>query len=483
MDLINIWKIVENDKLFDFMSKICSIHESNMTYLLNNNIDNNIDNIIEKTIYDIANFHFKNMNLDIKNQYVEFWFKTYSSNINTICHTDCDEYDRHINKNTDCNKPLLSCITYLNDNFEVPTLIMNIDDNDYKYKNFENKKIILSFPKKYKQITFNGGNYLHGLTYLDSDNRNIKRDILVINMWNEKPLNVPFFDYKALFFKYVMNYKYLDEYFSYINIDDPLIVVEKSTCDIANIVLNSNTLNSELFETILFTNCENKYLFEDFKTILENKHDTFIFENEEVHIYQNDNITCDTNNKINNSNLQFIDVDNVLKFKQRFIYEKHFTRDICKWIINECDKYGLINGWTNKRHELYPTTDIPVENIQSIFNFILISFSETIIHKIKKCYELDDTVKIRISDLFVVKYEHDKQSYLELHSDTSCVTVNILLSDISDFTGGGTFFEDNLTISLNQGDMLIHSSKTKHAGLQITSGKRYVLVFFIDLYS
>ena len=75
----------------------------------------------------------------------------------------------------------------------------------------------------------------------------------------------------------------------------------------------------------------------------------------------------------------------------------------------------------------------------------------------------------------------DNQKLLEMHTDTGCITVNILLSDPSDFTGGGTYFEDDITIKLNQGDMLIHSSNSKHAGLEITQGKRYVLVFFINL--
>ena len=60
--------------------------------------------------------------------------------------------------------------------------------------------------------------------------------------------------------------------------------------------------------------------------------------------------------------------------------------------------------------------------------------------------------------------------------------LNILLNDTNEFIGGGTYFEDDITTNLNQGDAIIHSSKTKHAGVEITEGKRYVLVFFIYIY-
>jgi predicted 2-oxoglutarate/Fe(II)-dependent dioxygenase YbiX len=68
-----------------------------------------------------------------------------------------------------------------------------------------------------------------------------------------------------------------------------------------------------------------------------------------------------------------------------------------------------------------------------------------------------------------------------MHTDGSSITVNILLSDPSNFVGGGTYFEDDITVTLEQGDMIMHSGKTRHSGLKITEGKRYLLVFFIEI--
>ena len=106
---------------------------------------------------------------------------------------------------------------------------------------------------------------------------------------------------------------------------------------------------------------------------------------------------------------------------------------------------------------------------------------EHIFNKINKSYCISSKTKYNILDLFIVKYEKDKQTSLELHHDGSFLTVNLLLSNINDFEGGGTFFSDGIISYLEQGDMLVHSGKIKHAGLPITNGTRYLLVAFIEV--
>ena len=154
MELLNTWKINNSrntDKLIDFLIKISRLHETNITYLLNMD---NIENIIEKTIYDIASFHIKNLNMDIDNKYIEFWFKSASCNKNTMCHIDCDEYDKGINKNPNYNVPLLSCVTYLNDNCHAPTLLMEVDEDDYKYKSERNEDYFISLVRVDKILLY-----------------------------------------------------------------------------------------------------------------------------------------------------------------------------------------------------------------------------------------------------------------------------------------------------------------------------------------
>ena len=80
-----------------------------------------------------------------------------------------------------------------------------------------------------------------------------------------------------------------------------------------------------------------------------------------------------------------------------------------------------------------------------------------------------------------MKYEEDKQRFLEPHCDDSDITIILLLSNENSFSGGGTKFETGLCVYPNQGDMLMFGSKFKHEGLELKSGVRMILTFFIDV--
>lgn len=41
-------------------------------------------------------------------------------------------------------------------------------------------------------------------------------------------------------------------------------------------------------------------------------------------------------------------------------------------------------------------------------------------------------------DAFIVKYDAERQNHLQLHTDASLLSFNILLNDGSEFDGGGT---------------------------------------------
>eukprot|EP00511_Aplanochytrium_stocchinoi_P010448 CAMPEP_0204872328 /NCGR_PEP_ID=MMETSP1348-20121228/37884_1 /ASSEMBLY_ACC=CAM_ASM_000700 /TAXON_ID=215587 /ORGANISM="Aplanochytrium stocchinoi, Strain GSBS06" /LENGTH=368 /DNA_ID=CAMNT_0052027127 /DNA_START=357 /DNA_END=1463 /DNA_ORIENTATION=- len=84
-------------------------------------------------------------------------------------------------------------------------------------------------------------------------------------------------------------------------------------------------------------------------------------------------------------------------------------------------------------------------------------------------------------DLFFVKYETTKQNGLELHRDGALLSFNILLSEPSDFIGGGTFFQHlDAVVSTNKGDALAHDSQAMHAGNPIQHGGRIILVGFVE---
>jgi hypothetical protein len=462
---MNIWNIVnnlsydDNIKIEDIFNNLCKYQENHVTFLLNKNNKS----IIELFINDIVEYHTNRLN--IKDEiFVEFWFKSYNNIDKNTFHIDCDEYDKCINKSSEYNSPFLSCITYLNDNNTNPTVITDIDKDKYKYKIFDSK-LYISLPKKMKHITFEGGKYYHGESKLLLEDS--IRNILVINLWNKKPLNVPFFDFEYFIFKYSMNEK---KEIKLVNMKDKHFTLQTTN---NQIVIQTTILNNDFFDNLLYKDMSNLF---DLKDIIDkyNSYDLIVFENNKIN---NNNININSDKDDNQS---IIDVS-LDKFKQRFIIKNHFTKDICKWIIEESENYASLNGWTKTRHNKYPTTDLPVELLPSIFSFLMVSFKYSICIEIHKNYSLTQDYTFQIIDAFIVKYDMDNQKLLEMHTDTGCITVNILLSDPSDFTGGGTYFEDDITIKLNQGDMLIHSSNSKHAGLEITQGKRYVLVFFINL--
>ena len=468
MDSIQLWHI-ENNIINESMIDIINKNVNNSTQLLD--LTKESFDAYEKVIYDIALYHFNRLNINntINEYYVEFWCKNKFDTHKL--HVDCDEYEKKTNMNY--IYPLLSCVTYFNDNC-CPTIITNIDMEIYKYKEFENQtELFLSFPKCNKQITFNG-KYYHGSTLIDDNNfaKDDSRYIIAINLWDKKPSNVNYYtseNNSATFSKI-----------------QEIVLIEKEN-DFTNIIsVCKKNINYSLFEDILYNNNKNALI--EFKNYInfDNSKKTcykFVLDNS----IERKQINLQLKNKygdiIDDIN-EIMDEKRNLKynrFLQRFHYEKVYTPDICRYLINESEKYAANNGgWTTKRHDNYPTTDLPVEKIPSIFGLVLETL-HTIVIKVKKSYGLRDNMVINIHDLFVVKYKDSEQNYLDMHLDGSFLSFNILLSNTADFEGGGTYFDDGLISHLEQGDILIHSSKIKHAGLPITKGTRYLLVGFLNL--
>lgn len=464
---INTWEIEYDDKLLLSIEEQINYEISNSlfcgTKLLN--LNKSKYNVIEKFVYDYTIHHLKSLNYDINNIYVEFWFK---NKFDThLLHVDCDEFE----KKTSLKYiyPLLSSVSYFN-NSDIPTMITNIDMERYKYKDFyKDISLYITFPRINKQITFEP-KYFHGSSLLNEIQEN-KRLIIAINLWSRKPTNIDFYESNNEV------YNKNEIIFNYKNINNNII----------DIPLSNNIINYDFIENILYKNEDT--LFYKFKNII------YDLKQNEIHniykLFLDDNCTKkETNSKLKNKYGDIInDINEILdnenikynRFLQRFTYNNFYNSDVCKWIINESEKYAKLNeGWTTKRHNNYPTTDLPVERITSIFSYVLQSL-DSISKIIKQSYGIDDSIVLDINDIFIVKYKHDEQNSLDLHEDGSFITFNILLNSNSEFEGGGTYFDDGLTVKPNQGDLLIHCGKIKHSGISITKGIRYLLVGFINI--
>ena len=85
-----------------------------------------------------------------------------------------------------------------------------------------------------------------------------------------------------------------------------------------------------------------------------------------------------------------------------------------------------------------------------------------------------------LQDAFILKFEAGGHDRLVTHTDDSELSFNLLLSHPRDFDGGGTSFEAAAeTVRPQQGEMLSHFGRVRHAGEPTTEGTRYVLVGFV----
>jgi predicted 2-oxoglutarate/Fe(II)-dependent dioxygenase YbiX len=195
---------------------------------------------------------------------------------------------------------------------------------------------------------------------------------------------------------------------------------------------------------------------------------------------------CEERNIIQN------EIINGNPFYKDYYYPNIISNDICDFIINESEKYALKNkskenpdGWTSKRHKNYPTTDLPLIEIQNLSTIVNNIIRYDILVKIAEKYNVNKYF-LDVNDIFIVKYDANKQNNLEKHKDGCAFSFNVLLNSPEEFEGGGTIFyntsdENNFKIVNNtKGGLIFHSGQQLHAGNIITKGIRYILVGFIS---
>jgi GR25 family glycosyltransferase involved in LPS biosynthesis len=163
-----------------------------------------------------------------------------------------------------------------------------------------------------------------------------------------------------------------------------------------------------------------------------------------------------------------------------------FSQLFCSELIQCCDD---LNQWSDGKndkvdprintYENVPTQDIHLKQINFEQQWEKIVF-KYIAPVASKMYSFYKTKNINIS--FVVKYSMEGQKNLVQHHDSSTYTINVCLNDA--FEGGGCRFvrQDFVLNNKNIGYASMHPGRLTHyhEGLYITSGKRYILVSFIN---
>ena len=436
-DFVNNW-LLHNNLPEDYLNNcLCSI-ENKGTFLLSQSNKTNND-ILEKYVFEIMKFHIKRLNKYSEEKvYVTFECKT------------CDTFQP--NFDIDRDAPFLKTITYLDCDADAPIIITNINDEQHKFKDFDDE-ILLCFsqPIKNKHISFEGGKYYYKLSKSNNNNR-----ILIVNFYNKKIENIQQYISSTKFAEVILNFEILKH----------------------EIQSEPKLLNQHFLETILYEYDKfNENVFDEFKAKMDKTTSTYIFETN-----RNINFNVFNIQKFNSSNNIFL---------QNFHHKKQLTSEICKWLISESENYAKINLWKNIYKTIIPTSILSFFDMPSIYNFLKITFETNIIPLIKKMFEMNDNVKLNILDLFVVKYEDGKPDSKELLKGRCNITVSILLSDLTDKS---KINDENITC-LEQGDLLI--SETSHSksadsddesddsddSNPIVFTKRYILYFFINLTS
>lgn len=151
------------------------------------------------------------------------------------------------------------------------------------------------------------------------------------------------------------------------------------------------------------------------------------------------------------------------------------SKEECEQILTVAEK---IPEWTTKRHSAFATTDIPIRHNTLAYLEPLVT--SRLMDRLAKHYGFKPQ-DLMFRDIFLVKYAAEGQRGLEMHTDGCLFSITLLVSDPADFEGGGTFFESiDDVLYLEQGECAFHDARVMHSGIEITRGKRFVLVGFID---
>lgn len=466
---LKTWKIetlstTGNEKLDSLLTQYAYLSEPGITFLLDTTKQSSM---VEKIIFEIYEFHMKRLNIDLikKDIHVEFWFRVSTDNLNDY-HLDKDEFSEILDDgNKSIHVPFLSCVTYLNDNDRIPTIITDVDKDMFDNKNFSNTKCLyLSLPRKMKHISFEGSKYYHGKSSLyDTNLPDEKRNILVMNFWEKKPLNVPLYNEEYFSLKYAFRHR---QQMKTIDIKEQFIYFKEESVSTINVP--EDILSPLFFIKSLYGETGNCHQLNDIIKYNVDKGDnntTFRFVKD-----QTSSGTLTANKKI--------DVKNMKKFDQRVVINNTFSSDVCKWIINEYEEYAS--------RERRIDAHIQVELMPSVLKFALISFQNTFVKEISKYYSIclcKTKYNFEITDLLIVKYEKEADNLTKstTYEDKSCLTIKVFLSDQKDFEGGELHFNDDISYGLSQGDAMIFSGSTTHTDIKISKGSLYILVFSIDI--
>lgn len=177
-------------------------------------------------------------------------------------------------------------------------------------------------------------------------------------------------------------------------------------------------------------------------------------------------------------------------------------RDLAK---EHAAKSGSWDSPDFNRHQTYATCDFPIEDCETLSVYLEdIGFHENILSRLSQHYGVD-MEDMTYLDFFCAHYQvqdgngdarRRTMDRLEAHRDGSLLSFTVLLTPPDEFEGGGTFFDALRDVNSSEstllhpngvirparaGDCVLHSGKLLHGANGVTSGKRTVLVGFVEV--
>eukprot|EP00406_Dinophysis_acuminata_P059759 CAMPEP_0179277454 /NCGR_PEP_ID=MMETSP0797-20121207/35102_1 /TAXON_ID=47934 /ORGANISM="Dinophysis acuminata, Strain DAEP01" /LENGTH=350 /DNA_ID=CAMNT_0020986043 /DNA_START=12 /DNA_END=1061 /DNA_ORIENTATION=+ len=167
----------------------------------------------------------------------------------------------------------------------------------------------------------------------------------------------------------------------------------------------------------------------------------------------------------------------------RYSREPVFSKGECAAVVEEAESYAAKSGgWGTKRHYSHPTTDVTLQELPRSYEWFKRVVPTHLFPMIASCFPnvAPDPEKLRIFDVFVVKYDSARQSYLGVHRDSSLISITVALNPVEEYEGGGMWVEPlDRVVQLDRGQVVAFASNVRHGGHRITGGYRYILVGFL----
>jgi len=164
-------------------------------------------------------------------------------------------------------------------------------------------------------------------------------------------------------------------------------------------------------------------------------------------------------------------------------------------ILEDAIRIGASIGWSDRGVSL-PTQDVLVQNLsKESQDLVHKAIREQLLPFARRQYPhlntaFDKQPYPRPGNLFIVRYSaasgRPGGRGLKLHKDETALTFNMCLSPQDGFEGGGTYFPaasadvDGILLRPTPGYCLVHDGNIRHAGNDVISGDRFILVGFYN---